>query len=222
MNIEKLIDKLASEKTLNNLHNQYSYDKPINIIRRNNLHIYLNRLLKYEPKILLLGEAAGYRGCRLTGIPFTNKRLLLKGIDDFDILGSQYGHQLPEDSEGIPNEQSATIVWQTIVDYSFLPVLWNSIPFHPHKKDNPNSNRRPSSGDFCFKKKYLDAVLSLFNTVKIIAPIGNKADGFLQNYLKNSGESLKKIYVYKKIRHPANGGKKQFRDGIRELIDFLE
>lgn len=40
--------------------------------RRGNLADYLRLMARREPTLLLVGEAPGYRGCRLTGIPFTS------------------------------------------------------------------------------------------------------------------------------------------------------
>lgn len=37
-----------------------------------NLSIYIERMLEIKPTILFMGEAPGYRGCGITGIPFTD------------------------------------------------------------------------------------------------------------------------------------------------------
>ena len=44
--------------------------------RRENLKLYLEKMKKLNPSFLLLGEAPGYKGCRLTGIPFSSEKIL--------------------------------------------------------------------------------------------------------------------------------------------------
>ena len=51
-------------------HNQYA-DSPL---RRDRLRLYLEG--RRRAPVLLVGEAAGYRGARVSGIPFTSERQL--------------------------------------------------------------------------------------------------------------------------------------------------
>ncbi|UCG25887.1 MAG: hypothetical protein JSW55_07845, partial [Chloroflexota bacterium] len=48
-----------------------------NAVRRANLRLYLSQIAAAGPALLLVGEAPGYRGCRLTGVPFTSEAILL-------------------------------------------------------------------------------------------------------------------------------------------------
>jgi len=65
--LNRLLNELSQRKSSESVFNQYQ-DKSI----LNNLKAYMKYLLQYKPDVLLIGEAPGYRGCRLTGIPFTS------------------------------------------------------------------------------------------------------------------------------------------------------
>jgi uracil-DNA glycosylase len=84
--------------------------------------------LRASARILLVGEAAGYRGARVSGIPFTSERLL---------------------TGRPPGEATATVVHDVLselgVEHDVL--LWNLVPTHPHQPGNAQSNRRPTRAE---------------------------------------------------------------------------
>src|SRR6187200_1998547 len=84
-----------------------------------------------QPRWLLLGEAAGYQGAHVSGIPFTSERLLLEGkIPRIDIGGRRLSTRARPWSE-----PSATTVWGTLhaLDRADATLLWNAYPWHPHR-----------------------------------------------------------------------------------------
>jgi hypothetical protein len=113
-----LVDELAAAR-IGDTFNQYRRSR----VRRERLAAYLDR--KRDAGIVLVGEAAGYRGARISGIPFTSERQLT--------------------GRG-PAEASATIVHRVLRELGIEDdvLLWNVVPTHPHEPGCPYTNRRPS------------------------------------------------------------------------------
>ena len=88
-------------------------------VRRERLRAYLES--RRDAPLLLVGEAAGYRGARVSGIPFTSERQL---------TGTG------------PAEASATIVHRVLAELGLEDsvLLWNVVPTHPGTE---SSNRPP-------------------------------------------------------------------------------
>jgi uracil-DNA glycosylase len=95
-------------------------------VRRARLADYL--AARERAPILLVGEAAGYRGARVSGVPFTSERQL---------------------SGSGPAEASATIVRRVLEELGLEEsvLCWNLVPTHPHRPGRPDSNRRPTRGE---------------------------------------------------------------------------
>jgi uracil-DNA glycosylase len=101
------------------------------------LQAYLESRARAE--IVLVGEAAGYRGARVSGIPFTSERQL---------------------TGAGPAEASATIVHRVLGDLGLEEdvLLWNVVPTHPHQPGRPYTNRRPTRGEVESSSRFLDLV----------------------------------------------------------------
>ena len=105
--------------------------------RRELLRRYL--VERWSAPLVLVGEAPGWRGARLSGIAFTSVAQL--GV-------------------GEVNEASATIVHRTLAELGLETdvLLWNSVPTHPHRPGAPHSNRRPSATEIAAGRTFLGAV----------------------------------------------------------------
>lgn len=141
--IAGFVEELAFTDVTPNVYNQYSYQYQENSIRRDNLLIYLNQMYELKPKVILVGEAPGYRGCRLTGVPFTSEHLLMNNMEGLGLFGKEKGYRLASNKEKLLKEATATIIWETLIKHDAVALGWNAFPFHPHKKDNEKSNRAP-------------------------------------------------------------------------------
>jgi uracil-DNA glycosylase len=100
-----------------------------------------DRLLRYlaerwDAPVLLVGEAAGYRGARVSGIPFTSERQLT--------------------GRG-PGEATATILHRVLAELELEQevLLWNAVPTHPHLAGRPRSNRRPTRAEVEAGRRFL-------------------------------------------------------------------
>jgi uracil-DNA glycosylase family 4 len=122
-----IVDRLACAR-IGSTHNQYARSP----LRRERLRRYLEARASAE--IILVGEAAGYRGARISGLPFTSERQL---------TGSG------------PAEASATIVHRVLEELGVEDdvLLWNVVPTHP---GTSASNRRPTSAEVRTSRPFLD------------------------------------------------------------------
>jgi uracil-DNA glycosylase len=161
-----------------------------------------------QPAILLVAEAPGYRGCRLSGIPFVSPAILQSGAAS-GWFGLGNGWQPNSEWPEIQGEASATIVWETLEEVRPLPLLWNAFPFHPHQPGQPRSNRPPKRSELEWGRPFLHHLLQLFPIQTIIA-VGNKAEQALTAW----GIS------HSKVRHPSHGGKQAFMYGVRQMMGF--
>jgi uracil-DNA glycosylase len=126
---EALVERLA-EATIGRTFNQYADSA----LRRDRLVAYLEA--RSGATTMLVGEAAGYRGARVSGIPFTSERQLT-GVG--------------------PAESSATIVHGALAELAAADdvLLWNVVPTHP---GTPTSNRAPTSDEVAAARPFLEAL----------------------------------------------------------------
>jgi len=162
---------------------------------------------KFNSRILMVGEAPGYRGCRLTGVAFTSEFILLSGADRFEIFGRSRGYMKTNEFTDISKESTATIMWNALQRIKHLPLLWNAFPFHPFKNTFFQSNRTPTNDELKIGEGYSRGLIQLFD-IKAVVAIGSRAESTLINIGIN----------FKKVRHPANVGKIEFTNGIDDIM----
>lgn len=207
--IDALIGELSAAQLADDAFNEYAPGDVNNDIRRSNLRLYLRAMAARRPKTLLVMEAPGYRGCRLTGVPVTSRKVLLEGVPALNMFGREVGYCDVNDAgfERVYGEQSATIVWSALADLGALPMIWNTFPFHPHQAGKGDSNRRPRIAEIAMGADFLGRLLAIWEFKQVLA-VGNVAHETLQN-LRLECE---------KLRHPAHGGKRDFVAGLQSTL----
>ncbi len=102
--------------------NQYAQGVRAPLLRER-LAAYLRA--RSDASLLLVGEAAGYRGARVSGLPFTSERQL---------------------TGAGPAEATATIVHRVLAELALAEevLLWNVVPTHPGTE---GANRPPSAAE---------------------------------------------------------------------------
>lgn len=207
--IDKLISDLAAETFDEDVYNEYAPNNPNNLIRQANLRLYLTGMEQRKPAHLMVMEAPGYRGCRLTGVPVTSRKILLEGTSGLGVFGTDKGYQNTDDMgfENVYGEQSATIVWGTLNQIGIVPLVWNSFPFHPRKGSEARTNRKPRKAETTLGASYLKRIIEHFQP-KVIIGVGKIAQGTLRAMDIEA----------EKVRHPAQGGKNDFVAGMTAIL----
>jgi uracil-DNA glycosylase len=141
-----LVDELAGAR-IGATYNQYAHSE----LCRDRLRAYLET--RAAAPVLLVGEAAGYRGARVSGIPFTSERQL-----------TGFG----------PAEATATIVHRVLAELGLTGrvLLWNLVPTHP---GTAASNRAPTSAEIRAAAPFLDELAR----GRTVVPVGRLAHAAL-------------------------------------------
>jgi hypothetical protein len=187
-------------------------------IRRRQLAAYLSERLG-QAKFAVIGEALGYRGGHFSGIPMTSERILLgkkkdDGIEPEQVFASIKARRTSKSKE-CPNgfsEPTASIVWSTMFKLGVKPkqfVLWNAFPWHSFdSRRGILSNRMPNKLERADGLSVLKAFLDLFPCYEIVA-VG-----------KVAASQFKELSVEPhRVRHPASGGAKLFRQQIAKIVN---
>jgi hypothetical protein len=133
MLMEELIDRLVHAE-IGATFNFYR-DGAGAAVRRQRLLSYL--AARQNASLLLVGEAAGHRGARVSGIPFASERQLT--------------------GRG-PAEATATIVRRTLAELGLEQetLCWNVVPTHPHRPGRPDTNRAPTRAEIDASRPFRD------------------------------------------------------------------
>lgn len=205
---QRFVDDLAAVPSGRRFVNFYSPEVSGSATRRHNLMRYLEQMDLLNPSVLLVGEAPGHRGTRVTGVPFTDHQLLDSGVPELSMLGTTRGYRLPATQCHPLKEQTSTVVWRQLSAHRFIPLLWAVFPFHPFSERGADSNRKPSPAEIEIGRPFLTRLLDAWEIQHLVA-LGRVAE-----------HTLKRIgFEPQHIRHPARGGVRQFECGIAALAN---
>ena len=126
----ELVARLAAAR-IGATFNQYAASE----LRCERLSAYL--AAREGAETILVGEAAGYRGARVSGLPFTSER---------QVSGTG------------PAEATATIVHRVLAELGLeeAVLLWNVVPTHP---GTASSNRRPTRAEVGAARPFLAEIV---------------------------------------------------------------
>jgi uracil-DNA glycosylase len=133
VNVSSFIDELAGAR-IGRTFNFYRDGERAELLR-GRLRAYLESRVAAE--ILLVAEAPGYRGTRVSGIPLTSERQL---------------------TGAGPAEATATIVHRVLAELGLAHavLLWNVVPTHPYRRGDPRSNRPPTRSEIAAAERFLE------------------------------------------------------------------
>lgn len=172
-----------------------------------NLKVYLEQMFALEgPRIMLVGEAPGYKGGRLTGVPFSSGKLYSE--IDHPFL-KEIAPKLSLNPDTLTAENTASVVWRYLSDKPVIPLFWNAFPFHPHPSRIQKKNRGPSVAEIKEGAFYLTELVKAFNP-SVVAGLGRAGTSCAQRVLPESD--------IRYIRHPSYGGKRDFITGMDSIL----
>jgi uracil-DNA glycosylase len=130
----RLVEELAAAE-IGRTFNFYRYGQRARLLNRR-LEEYLGA--RERARFLLVGEAPGYRGARISGLPFTSERQL---------------------TGNGPAEATATVVRRVLAELELENevLCWNVVPTHP---GDEVSNRRPTAGEVAAGRPFLERLAS--------------------------------------------------------------
>jgi hypothetical protein len=175
--------------------------------RRRNLEAYLD--LVGTPRVVLLGEAIGFRGGRFSGIAFTSERQLA-GDDGRRLPWAGPPFAATSTRPELWLEPSGSIVWGALGGEPRGVLLWNAFPWHPYDSQSvqgPLSNRTP-------ERRLLTANLHVLEELLAATP------GALRVAVGRTAQTALGLLGVEAplLRHPAYGGAAIFRRQLAELL----
>lgn len=176
-------------------------------VRRGNLLHYLTLIAAGPPAFMLIGEAPGYRGSTVTGVPFMSAReaSARPGL----ITGSGGGDGFEAVATDAPEwEATSRSIWMALAERPGpVPLMWSTYPHHPFLGDDPRTNRRPRPDEIRAGIPLAVRLAELFAITEFVA-VGRVAEGALGALGRHAVA----------VRHPAQGGARIFADQMRAIL----
>ena len=161
--------------------------------------------------VLLIAEAYGYRGGRVTGVPLSSEAVI-----EGDAAFRRWFPTLVDTYEPCreggakKTEATASIVWRLFasLDLAAPPCCWNIVPVHPFDPERGQwSNRTPTRAEIDAGSVYCRDLIDLLKPRQVVA-VGKCAA---------RGLSIAGI-DHLTIRHPSQGGATLFRTQLTQIL----
>ena len=204
--LDRFLDLLAgvAEQTPDDAEFLYDPATSDGALRLANLLRYLD--LVAGTRVLLVGEAPGYRGATVTGVPFMSVRELTARPGLLTAAPEGDGFQVPE-APAAGWELSASIVQKALARWPGVPpASWPVYPNHPFRAGRPATNRAPRPAEV---RAGAPVALELVRAlgIRTVVAVGRKAEGAL---------ALAGVEAVP-VRHPAQGGAGVFASQLAAL-----
>ena len=206
--VTKFLQKLSNTKTSDTLFNPFNeicaiHDKQnAPNIRLKNLELLIRTHLALDTKTIWLFEAPSHLGARRSGAPFVNEGMFEK----IEILLNTKKKFQKATCTKAKTAITSKLAWGVAEELKIKPLIWESLMFHPHERNNQLTNRKPTKSELLEYKHILLDILDIINPEKVIA-VGRTAEHSLKLM------SIESEYV----RHPAQGGCGEFRESMKKL-----
>lgn len=151
-----------------------------------------------------VGRDLGYRGGRRTGLALTDDVHIDRHAKRWDLVA-----QRPTIGAAVA-ERTAAIIWGMLGDIDSRVFLWNVFPLHPHKPDEPFTNRQHNARERRAGEEVLRELTTLLKPARIVA-IGNDAAA--------AAGRVADVMPVICVRHPSYGGQTEFMRQVTELYD---
>ena len=211
MNSRQLVEQLRDLK-FDNTFNPYAERCPVYDVhdapkrRSQTLLDVLESATKKNVHSMWIGRDLGHRGGRRTGLALTDDRHSSVHAARWEV-----SIQRPTTGE-VVIEQTATVIWNVLARLDRPIFLWNVFPLHPHKADNPFSNRPHNSLERDIGESLL-AQLILLLRPQLLVGIGIDASNSVRRLAGHRHEVFQ-------VRHPSYGGQRQFVTQMHRLYDL--
>ena len=198
LNFENTFNPYSNRCAVHDLDNAPYY-------RAQMLQSMLKAATEQEIDALWIGRDLGYRGGRRTGLALTDDVHMRTHAD-------RWGVSIDRPTKGAEViERTAAVIWQVLSRISTSIFLWNVFPLHPHKPDNPFSNRSHNFRERQCGEEFLHQLILILKPNHLVA-IG-----------KDAAKTAIRLYTRDRViqaRHPSYGGQTQFLIQMSELYDL--
>ena len=181
--------------------------------RRDNLAHYFAALDRLGgPRDLWLAEAPGATGTRRTGIPLVDERELGRA-------NAHYAIDPPLERASVGELPAATstgrAIWAEIQRTGYRPVLWNVLLHHPERRVGGRlTNRPPRVAEV---RAFSPLIGAAYERWCAGAPGGPPPRVIAIGKVAERAARTLRLPGVTYVRHPAQGGLRAFRMGMRDL-----